>query len=259
MVVPEVRVFTQTSELAAEAADLFIWFGQQAIASDGRFQVALSGGSTPRALYEALTREDLARQLDWRSTEFFFGDERCVPPDHPESNYRLAFDSLFRPLGIPESRVFRMEGELPSVEEAARRYEGMLRQRLNAPAPAWPRFHVILLGLGEDGHTASLFPGTPAVGERTRLVVPSSSPKGVAQRMTFTVPLINEAAAVMFLITGTGKASPVRDLIEPVRTEHTRYPAGLIRPRAGRLLWLLDHAAGAQLTVAKQQIMSHEE
>lgn len=255
----EVRVVSDITELATEAAELFTWFGQQAMRAGGPFRVALSGGSTPKALYQILAKPEVSGPLDWTRTEFFFGDERCVPPDDSESNYSLASRGLFQPLKISEDRVFRMEGELPSAESASRKYEDLIRKAFRSPAPLVPRFDLILLGMGDDGHTASLFPGTAALEERSRLVVPSTSPKGVAQRITFTVPLINEAAAVMFLVSGESKAAPARTILEPKQGERERLPAGLIRPQTGRLIWLLDRDAAAQLTIAKQQVTSHEE
>ena len=259
MAVPEIRIVADSSELAKEAAELFVGFGQQAITSRSCFRVALSGGSTPQALYSVLASPETSGQLDWARVEFFFGDERCVPPDHADSNYRLAHDHLFNPLKISGDRIFRMQGEIDSPNEASHRYEEVLRTRFGTPAPSWPRFHLILLGLGEDGHTASLFPGTPALHEQTRLVVPSTSPKGIAQRLTMTAPLINHAEAVMFMVSGAGKASPLHDILEAPRHADGTLPASLVKPEAGRLLWLLDRAASAQLTMAKQQLASHEE
>ncbi len=259
MAAPEIRILTDTAELAAEAADLFVWFGQQAMARSGCFRVALSGGSTPKALYAALTSPPLSDQLDWIRVEFFFGDERCVVPDHPESNYGLANEFLFRPLKFPEARIFRVDTQAGPPHVVADRYEGVLRKQFDASPPAWPRFHLILLGLGEDGHTASLFPGTPALQERTRLVVSSTAPKGKAERITFTLPLINEAEAVMLLVAGDGKASPVRGVLEPQKGADMVLPAGGIKPTAGRLIWMLDQAAASQLTLAKQRLVSHEE
>lgn len=263
---PEVRVVNDGRELADEAADLCIWLGTRAIATDGRFRIALAGGSTPRGLYAALAAPPFSKQLNWTRVDFFFGDERCVPPDHPESNFALASETLFRPLGIDSARVFRMEGEAQDREEAARRYETTLRKQFVVPPPAWPRFDLILLGLGEDAHTASLFPDTPAVTEQARLVVPSEAPKGVKHRLTLTAAAINRAQAVMFLVTGSGKAEAVRAVLEhpPAVEKETgqtdrKFPARLIRPSDGRLIWFLDRAAASGLAIARQGIVSHEE
>jgi len=188
----------------------------------------------------------------------FFGDERCVPPAHPDSNFRMANEALIAPLGLPLERVFRMRGE-EEPERAARDYEEALRKEFNAAPPAWPRFDLILLGLGEDGHTASLFPGMPALGERQRLVVPTQAPQGIARRLTFTAPLINHAHTVVFLVSGGGKAPAVRAVLEDRAADSTRFPARLIRPEQGRLIWFLDRAAAAELTIEKQRLVSHEE
>lgn len=255
---PELRIFDEARELAAEAADLFVWLAGQAIGRGGRFRVALSGGSTPRALYRALAEPALARRVDWTTVEFFFGDERGVPPDHPESNFGLANQALFRPLGIPEDHVFRMKGESADVESAARDYEALLRRQFHAEPPAWPHFDLILLGLGEDAHTASLFPGTPALHEQTRLVVPNRAPQGIPLRLTLTAPVVNQARTVVFLVSGSAKAEAVKHVLEDPG-DGDRWPAKLIRPAQGRLLWFLDQPAAAGLTVARQQIVSHEE
>ncbi len=259
MSAPEIRIFTDGTELAAEAAELFVWFGQQAIAAHGCFRVALSGGSTPKALYTALITPHISAQLDWTRVQFFFGDERCVAPEHPESNYNLATQCLFRPLKLPEAGIFRVDTEPAPPATVADTYEAVIRKQFDAAPPAWPRFHLILLGMGEDGHTASLFPGSPALQELTRLVVSSTSPNGIVQRITFTFPLINQAEAVMFLVMGAGKSAPVREVLESQKGTDIRPPAGRVNPTAGRCIWMLDQAAASQLTLATQQRVSHEE
>ncbi|MBM4125235.1 MAG: 6-phosphogluconolactonase, partial [Nitrospira sp.] len=167
-----------STELAREAAELFVWLGREAIKAGGRFCVALSGGSTPRALHGILAGAAFSEQLDWRRVSFFFGDERCVPPDHPESNFAMAEETLFRPLKIAPGQIHRMRGEA-DPDEAARAYEMAVCEQFGVQPPVWPSFDLVLLGLGEDGHTASLFPGTSALEERTRMVVPTQSPKGI--------------------------------------------------------------------------------
>lgn len=258
MAAPEIRIFDDGRELAAEAADLFVWLGQQAIAADGVFYTALSGGSTPRLLYDELVKPSLAEQLDWAKVRFFFGDDRCVPPDHVDSNFRLAQDHLFAPLKILAHQVIRVEGEL-DPETAASRYEAVLRERFGGGPRARPRFHLIVLGLGEDGHTASLFPGTPALTEAQRLVTVGRAPTGARDRVTFTVPLINEAAAVLFLVVGPTKAPAVQAILEPTDGSSAPLPAGLVRPRHGRLMWFLDTAAAGRLATITRQVTSHEE
>jgi 6-phosphogluconolactonase len=262
---PELRILDDVREVAQEAADLFVWLGKQAIATGGTFRVALSGGSTPKELYGRLAAPDLSGQLDWKKVELYFGDERCVPPDHPESNFGMADATLFRPLKIAPERIFRMRGEAADPHEAARHYEAVIRSQFGTPAQMWPSFDLILLGLGEDGHTASLFPGTPALDERVRLVVANQAPRGVTNRLTLTAIAINQARAVMFLVSGAGKADAVRTVIEGQGKQQQdesfdrRVPARLIKPVNGRLIWFLDRAAAAGLTVAKQSVISHEE
>ncbi len=260
---PELRIMDNGEELAREAAELFVWVGQQALASGGRFRVALSGGSTPKSLYAVLRGSAFSSQLDWTAVEFYFSDERCVPPDHPESNFHLAKEGLFEPLRIGPDRVFRMPGESDDPDRAATQYETLIRERFAVPAPSWPRFDLILLGLGDDAHTASLFPGTPALEESKRLVVTNVAPRGVKARLTLTAPGINQARAVVFMVGGKSKARAVQavldDRCKDRSVDDRRFPARLIQPVAGRLIWLLDRAAASELTVAKQGIVSHEE
>lgn len=256
---PEIRIHNGPEDLAREAADLIVWAGSQAIATNRRFRVALSGGSTPKAIHAMLAGPAFAGQVDWQRVEFYFGDERCVPPDHGESNYGMADATLFRPLRINASQVFRMAGEAGDPDQAAREYEALLRERFGCPAPEWPRFDLVLLGMGDDGHTASLFPGTPALQERNRLVVANRSPRGVPNRLTLTVPAINHAHLVLFLVAGAPKAPAAKAVLEDPSADPAQFPARLIRPAEGRLLWFLDQAAAAELTVAKRQVVSDEE
>ena len=254
----ELRILENGEELAREAADFVAWVGEQAIASTGTFRLALSGGSTPKALYALLAGPALAARLDWRRVAVFFGDERCVPPGHADSNFGMANDTLLKPLKIAGDRIFRMCGE-DEPDHAARHYEEQIRNEFKTSPPAWPRFDLILLGLGDDGHTASLFPGTPALSEQKRLVVPNQAPQGARQRLTFTAPLINQAQAVVFLVSGTSKAPALKAVLEDREADKKKFPAKLIQPEKGRLIWFLDHAAAAELTIEKQRVVSHEE
>lgn len=254
----ELRILENGDELAREAADFVAWAGEQAVRNAGTFRLALSGGSTPKALYALLAGPDFARRFDWSRAMIFFGDERCVPPDHADSNFRMADETLFKPLKLAGDRIFRMRGEDDS-EQAARQYEDGIRKAFGTPAPAWPRFDLILLGLGDDGHTASLFPRTPALGERQRLVVPNQAPQGARQRLTFTVPLINQAHAVVFLVSGRSKAPALKTVLEDRTADSNTCPARLIQPEKGRLIWFLDHAAAAELSVEQQRVITHEE
>jgi 6-phosphogluconolactonase len=255
----ERHILHDAPEVAREAAEFIVWLAEQTISSGGPFRIALSGGSTPRRLYETLSSPTFRKQVAWPSVEFYFGDERCVPPNHLESNFRMAQETLFEPLSISSDHIFRMPGEADDPDAAAQRYETVIRGRFKAPAPSWPRFDMILLGLGNDGHTASLFPHTGALQEARRAIVSTQSPKGVPGRLTFTLPLINHAAVVVFIVTGGGKASVTKAVLENNGAEATRYPAKLVRPVNGRLIWFLERAAASELAPEKQQITYEEE
>ncbi len=197
-------------------------------AAGGPFRLALCGGQTPRAIYEALAAED----LDWRNFIITFGDERCVPPDHSDSNYRMACESLLDRVPIPEENILRLKGEMPP-EEAANIYERELRQRSGDEVFS---HDLILLGMGEDGHTASLFPATSAIGETDRWVVANEVAELAACRLTFTFTLINASRRVLFLVKGERK----RELVEGIaRGNGYNYPAAMVRPHEGSLLWLV--------------------
>ena len=176
---------------------------------------------------------------------FLFGDERAVPPDHADSNYGLAEAVLFRPLEIGLSQVHRMKGESPDLGQAAEDYERTIRDLTRCPAPEIPRLDLVLLGLGEDGHTASLFPGTAALLESNRLVTVGQSPKGIPSRLTLTLGVINRATVVLFLVPGAGKAPMVRAVLQPQTQTERNLPAAQVKPDNGRLVWLLDEAAAA--------------
>jgi 6-phosphogluconolactonase len=245
-VVPDIHLLENDEKLAEDVAEFFIRSAREA--QDRPFRVALSGGSTPRKLYGRLAGTDCATRVEWPQVEFYFSDERCVAPDHPESNFKLARDMLFQPAGIKPSQVFRIEGEAGQPDLAARRYEETIHRQFAVSSPAWPRFDLILLGLGDDGHTASLFPGSPALDERTRAVVASEAPRGVAHRITFTAPLINHADMVVFMVAGAQKSPAVRVVLEDDTADANRYPAKLIKPVEGRLIWYLEKAAASALT-----------
>jgi 6-phosphogluconolactonase len=254
----ERRVLHDPGDVAHEAAEFFVWLAEQAARNGEIFRVALAGGSTPRLLYHTLSSAAFRDQVKWSSMEYFFGDERAVPPTHPDSNFRMAEETLFTPLAISPDRVFRMLGEAQDLDEAAHRYETVIRERFSTPAPAWPQFHLILLGMGDDGHTASLFPGAPALQENRRAVVATRAPQGVPNRLTLTLPLINHAATVIFVVTGAAKAPAVHAVLEQPETSGAQYPAKLVRPSHGRVIWLLDQAAAAEL-LPEQQHLTYEE
>ncbi len=243
----DVHIYTDAEALTRGAAAEFVRLARQAIAARGRFTVALSGGSTPERLYRLLARPAQAYRagVAWERVYVFFGDERCVLPDHAESNYRMAHAALLAHVPVPAANVFRMRGEDPDANRAARDYECRLQSFFGTEDA--PRFDLILLGLGTDGHTASLFPGTAALDESARLVVANRVEKFDAHRLTLTLPVINHAAHVIFLVSGAEKADAVRRVLEPQAGE-AGTPASLVRPRDGELTWLLDSAAAARLT-----------
>jgi len=245
-------------EVSLRAAELFAQLAGEAVAATGRFAAALSGGSTPRALYALLAGDPFRTRIPWSKVHLFWGDERCVPPEHPESNYRMVRESLLNQVPIPEENVHRMPAEQEDPNRAAAEYEQTLKEffgltRAPHPAPLWPRFDLILLGMGEDGHTASLFPGTAALEETRRLVTatyiptPDHRPLQTGHRLTLTVPVINNAAQIVFLICGGSKAPVLKEVLEG-DYQPERLPSQLIRPRTGRLLFIVDRAAAGLLT-----------
>lgn len=224
-------------ELAARAED--------AVAVRGRFTLALAGGSTPRALYALLSdpAAPYRARIPWDRAQLLFGDERCVPPDHPDSNYGMAARELLSRVAVPPASVHRMRGEDPDPERAARDYEAELCEVFALGEDERPRFDLVLLGLGPDGHTASLFPGTSALDETARLVAAPFVPRLGAHRLTLTYPVLDAARAVLFLASGADKAERVADVLE----RGADLPAARVRPADGELLWLLDAAAAARL------------
>jgi 6-phosphogluconolactonase len=246
---PDIRIAREGSEWAHEAAALVHAVSEEAIASNGRFLLALSGGSTPKTLYQTLASLEWKERFEWSRIYFLFGDERCVSPDHQQSNFAMAQAALFQPLGIPPDHVYRMKGELADPLAAAHDYEKVLRRLTQCGAPDMPRLDVILLGLGEDGHTASLFPGTAALQDNTRAVAVSQAPTGITARLTLTLGVINRATVVLFLVAGMGKAPIVRAILEPKSEADRMFPASRVRPEEGRLIWMLDRSAAAQLNV----------
>jgi 6-phosphogluconolactonase len=238
----DVRIYEGPAELAKAAREEFVSVGKAAIAAKGRFAVALAGGNTPKLLYESLVGSD----LDWKKVHVFLGDERCVPPDHPGSNYRMVRETLLARITIPETNVHRVRTERPTPARAAFEYEAEIRGFFRVGAAEVPRFDLILLGMGSDGHTASLFPGTAALTERERLVVAHWVPRLDSQRITLTFKVLNAAAVVHFLVVGEEKAAAVRSVLQPAPGE-AALPARLVDPPSGRLVWMLDRAAAAKL------------
>lgn len=238
------KVLPTPASLAEAAADRIVAAARNAIRRRGRFVVALSGGSTPRLVYPLLGSSPRVDAVDWSLVHVFWGDERAVPPDHAESNYGVAREMLLDHLpGLRSAAVHRMPADAPDRAAAAARYEAAIR-RLFAPllVADWPQLDLVWLGMGPDGHTASLFPGASTLAERRRLVLPATAPPGFAvpARLTFTLPLINAARAVLFVVAGGDKGAAVRS----VRAGSRELPAGRVQARS--TLWLLDaQAAGA--------------
>ncbi|MGI9050615.1 MAG: 6-phosphogluconolactonase [Rubrobacteraceae bacterium] len=225
--------------LAEAAAQDFARRAGESIDASGRFTVALAGGSTPKVAYELLARE-YADRLDWSKVHVFFGDERTVPPDHEDSNYRMAKEALLDHVRVGSEH--RMRGELPPAE-AAVAYEEDLEQFFGG----LPRLDLIMLGIGEDGHTASLFPHTPALDVRDRWAVENPVDKLETIRLTLTVPVINAARNVVFLVAGEGKAEALFQILEGEADPH-EYPAKLISPEAGGPVWMVDREAASLLS-----------
>ena len=246
MIKRDIIICRDVDELSRKAAAQFVSLADAAISARGHFNVALSGGSTPRALYSLLASGEFSAQLAWRQIHLYFGDERCVAPDHAESNYRMAKEALLAQIPIPRANVHRMAGEkMPAL--AAAEYEAQLRQHFHSTEDAVPRFDLILLGLGEDGHTASLFPGSSALNENRRLVATTYVEKLNAHRLTLTFPVINNAAQISFLVAGASKAVIVKELLT---TETHDYPAARIAPENGQLTWFVTQDAADDLGVS---------
>ena len=238
-----VLIFDDAEALARAAAQRFAGIAAESVNARGRFSVALSGGSTPRRIYELLSGDEFKARVDWPKAHVFFGDERCVPPDDDASNYRMARESLLSRVGVPAENVHRMIGEGDAAANA-RLYEDELRSSFGDAG--LPAFDLVMLGLGDDGHTASLFPGTGALEDGGAWVAANWVGKLGAYRLTLTAPAINHAAHVMFVVAGAGKAERLREVLEGAR-EPQRLPAQLIRPAGGTLEWYVDRAAAARL------------
>ncbi len=247
---PQLRVFEDAGTLASAAADEFIRLATENVSRSGQFSVALSGGSTPKRLFRVLAGEGRRSRVAWGRVHFFWGDERHVAADHPDSNFGAAQDLLLGPLAIPSDNVHRFRGELSDASEAAREYETELRRFFGLAAKRrWPRFDLVLLGMGADGHTASLFPGSDALAEDERLAVANWVDKLQSFRLTLTCPVFNNAACILFLVAGAEKARTLQEVVErPAKPP--RYPAQLIRPSAGELTWYVDRAAASRLRQA---------
>lgn len=243
----EIRVVADTQALYRAGAEEFVERAMEAVNARGVFHVALSGGSTPKSLYALLVNdESLRQQMPWDKVHIWWSDERHVPPDNPDSNYYMANEALLSRALIPAQNIHRVLAEHANASQAAIIYEYELRSVMQVGAPTFPQFDLILLGMGPDAHTASLFPGTKALSESARLVVSNWVGKFFTWRITFTAPFINAARSVMFLVAGDDKALALKGVLEGPY-EPAQLPAQLIAPTDGNLIWLLDEKASAQL------------
>lgn len=247
-IMPGVMVCTDAATAARSAARFFVEWAWQSIAQQGAFRVALAGGSTPRAMYGWLANSEYRLQVDWGKVHVFWGDERCVPPDHPDSNYGMARSELLLRVPIPPQNVHRMEAERADLGRAAEAYEDLLRKELTTDSHGFPRFDLILLGMGTDGHTASLFPGTRGVRGTSRWVSTPKNPHDGTRRMTLTLPVINAARRVLFLVCGAEKAATLRAVLH--HEQDPPLPAELVVVREGEHLFLLDEPAASLLPEA---------
>jgi 6-phosphogluconolactonase len=247
----EVRIVTDGPSLFHAGAEEFAGAAAASIDTKGSFLVALSGGSTPRGMFALLAGDEFRTQVRWEKVFFFWGDERHVSPDHPDSNFRMAREALLSHLSLRDDQVFRIHGENPDAAAAAYEYEVTVRQFFGLADGQFPRFDLVLLGMGPDGHTASLFPGTKALLDQTRVVVANWVGKFNTYRITMTASAINAAARVLFLISGEDKAPALKAVLEGPR-EPSQLPAQLIQPADGSLVWLCDRTAAQLLQMKKE-------
>jgi len=238
---PTVFVFDSPEQVAKAAAERFVDYSLASIHEHGFFAVALAGGSTPRCAYELLGTDEFRSRVEWPQVHLFFGDERMVPPDSAESNYRMVKDALLLRVPLPPENVHRMIGE-GATQARAQSYEAELKSFFGATG--WPRFDLVLLGMGDDGHTASLFPGTDPLQENVKWVIATSHPESGQARITLTLPVINHAGRVSFLVTGKEKAAPLMRVLHG-DAANEQLPAAKIRPVNGLLEWLVDKSAAS--------------
>ncbi|HEX3472986.1 MAG TPA: 6-phosphogluconolactonase [Silvibacterium sp.] len=250
----EYRVYDGPDALSRAAAEHFLETAQAAVTARGKARIAISGGSTPRRTFALLANpaEKFLKAMPWEQIELDWVDERCVPPDHPDSNYRMTREAMLSKVPLKPEQVFRIEGEL-EPDAAAARYESTIRAQFRLEGAEVPRFDVLALGMGDDGHTASLFPHTDALHELGRIAVANHVPQQKETwRVTLTWPVIIEAAEVFFLIGGKDKADPLHRVLQGPYDPET-LPSQLIQPKSGRLLFLLDKDAAALLPAPDAQ------
>ena len=243
---PEIRILTTPQELFAAAAEEVVRTANEAVTDRGRFTISLSGGSTPKSLYTLLA-SNARNVIPWDRTFFFWGDERHVPPTDAESNYRMVEESMLSKVPVPAGNVFRIASENPDAAVAADAYEQTLKKFFAIETGQAPRFDLILLGMGPDGHCASLFPASAGLQEKSRLVIANWVEKFKTSRITLTLPVLNAARCVAFLVSGTDKAAALHAVLES-DAPGEQYPSKMVRPTDGKLSWLVDRAAASELS-----------
>lgn len=244
----EIRILADGAAIAKRAAQEFVQAAAAAVSANGSFNVALAGGSTPKALYSLLVNDPALRsQVPWDKTHLFFGDERHVPPDHPDSNFRMATEAMISKSPLKVEQVTRIKGENPDADQAALEYEKTLRDFFKLKAGDFPRFDLVLVGMGNEGHTLSLFPGTKALHADGRIAVRNWVGKLGTDRITLTAPAASNSAEILFMVTGADKAPALKSVLEGP-FEPDQLPAQSLQPNNGKLLWLVDAAAGSMLT-----------
>jgi len=239
-----VNVFDTEAELISGLADRFCDLAKECIAARNSFSVSLSGGNTPKGLYELLAQPEYAKRVDWSKVRLFLGDERCVAHDHQDSNFGMIKKALISHVNIPADNVYATQGQEKDPEASARAYEESMRKAFDI-YDGTPQFDLMLLGLGPDGHTASLFPNSPALGQKEKLFVANYVQQFQAHRLTTSLPVINNSRNIIFLVAGSAKASIVGDIF---RSETKKYPAQLVQPKSGKLEWYMDRAAATNLS-----------
>jgi 6-phosphogluconolactonase len=249
----EVRILADGAAIARRAAELFVASAKNAVEKNGTFSVALSGGSTPKTLYSLLVSDATLRaQVPWDKIQFFFGDERHVPPDHADSNFRMANEAMLSKVSLKPEQVHRIKAENPDAEKAALEYEQELRAWFKLRPGQLPRFDFFMVGMGDEGHALSLFPGTKALHDNGRLVMHNWVGKFYTERITMTAPVANNAAQIVFMVTKADKAPALKAVLEgPYEPE--QLPSQFFQPKDGKLLWLVDSAAAGMLTVGTRE------
>jgi 6-phosphogluconolactonase len=245
----EIRILADGGAIAKRAAQEFVQAAASAIREKGSFNIALAGGSTPKALYRLLVNDPALRsQVPWDKMHLFFGDERHVPPDHPDSNFRMATEAMISNSPLKPEQITRIKGEYPDADQAAVEYEKSLRDYFKLKTGEYPRFDLVLVGMGNEGHTLSLFPGTKALHADARIAVRNWVGKLCTERITLTAPAACNAAEILFMVTGADKACALKSVLEGP-FEPDQLPAQALQPKNGKLLWLVDAAAGSMLTI----------